>query len=299
MVRQLVRRSALFLLLAPAALAAEPPVPVTAAYLGQKLPGEKPERFAPPLLAGFPFLGRCAFSPDGRECFFTMSAPAYVPSRILLTRFEKGAWTTPVPAPFAAGAENTGEPWFTRDGKHLIFTALAKGKGADQWQVERTAQGWSQPTRLPAPVNSGANDFCYSQLPDGTVYFLSNRSGAPQIYRTRPKTDGTLAAELLPAPVLSVGTFEGDPAVPADGRFMVFYSGRPGGYGRVDLYVSFADGKGGWTVPVNLGPDFNTAAEEFGATLTLDGKYLFFTRHSQQKSELWWVSTQAIDRLRH
>ncbi len=296
MVLPLVRRFALFLLLAPAALAAEPPVPDSAAYLGQKLPGEKPERFAPPLLAGFPFLGRCAFSPDGRECFFTTSAPAYVPSRIFMTRYEKGAWTAPVPAPFAQDFENAGEPWFTPDGKQLIFTAMTKGSGtgADFWQVERRDQGWSAPVRLPYPLSSEAHDFCYSRLPDGTVWFLSDRSGAHQVHRAK----GSRQVELLPPPVLNVGAYEGDPAVPADGRFLVFYSGRAGGHGMVDLYVSFPEGKRGWTVPVNLGPDFNTAVEEFGATLTPDGKYLFFTRHSQEKSELWWVSTQAIDRLR-
>lgn len=39
-------------------------VPPSAAYLGQELPGEKPERFAPNILLDHPFLEAHAFSPD-------------------------------------------------------------------------------------------------------------------------------------------------------------------------------------------------------------------------------------------
>ena len=107
-----------------------------------------------------------------------------------------------------------------------------------------------------------------------------------------------MQVELVPAPVLSVGTYEGDPCVAPDGRFLVFYSGRAGGFGGVDLHVSFPDGKGEWTNPVNLGADFNTDSDEYGATLSPDGKYLFFVRHNVQKGEIYWVSTSAIEKLR-
>jgi hypothetical protein len=108
----------------------------------------------------------------------------------------------------------------------------------------------------------------------------------------------SVQAELIPAPVLSVGTYEGDPCVAADGRFLVFSSGRPGGFGGTDLQVSFADGKGGWTSPFNMGPDFNTASDEYGATLSPDGKYQFFVRHNPRKAEIYWVSTNAIETFR-
>ncbi len=275
-------------------------IPPGAAYLGQKPPGQRPERFAPGILSAAPFLERLAFSPDGKECFFTVGTADYSASSLYITRYEKGAWTPQVPAPFAAGFERSGEPFFSPDGKRLHFTAQVKDSGSrmDIWMVDRTAQGWGTPIRLPSPINSNANEFCFSRVLDGTMYFLSNRSGAPQVYRAREKPDQSLQVELIPAPVLSIGTFEGDPCVAPDSRFLVFYSGRAGGFGAVDLYASFPDGRGEWTSPVNLGPDFNTEAEEFGATLSPDGKYLFFIRHSMQKGEIYWVSTSGIDKVR-
>lgn len=274
-------------------------IPPGAAYLGQKPPGEKPERFAPGILSANPFLGRLAFSPDGKECFFTISDATFSTARLFMTRYANGAWTPQVEAPFTAGFDRSAEPFFTPDGNRLYFTARTKGSRTDIWMVDRSPQGWSAPTRLPAPINSDANEWCFSRVPDGTMYFASERTGTSfQLYRARQKADQSFQVELIPAPVLSVGTYEADPCVAPDGRFLVFGSARAGTFGAMDLHVSFPDGKGEWTKPVNLGADFNTAANEFGPTLSPDGKYLFFVRHDGQKGEIYWVSTGAIEKLR-
>ncbi len=272
-----------------------------ASYLGQRAPGDKPELFAPRILAANPFLGRLAFSPDGQECYFTVGDANYSSMRLFVTRYVDGAWAPQVRAPFTADFEKSGEPFFSSDGKTLYFSARTKdGRGGmDIWKAERLPQGWGAPTRLPVPINTDANEFCFSTVPDGTMYFVSERTGtAYQLYRARREPDQSIRVEPIPAPVLSVGTYEGDPCVGPDGRFLVFGSGRAGGFGAMDLHVSFPDGKGEWTRPVNLGAGFNTTSDEYGPTLSPDGKVLFFVRHSQQKGEIYWVSTRAIEKLR-
>lgn len=273
-------------------------VPPEAAYLGQAPPGETPVPFAPAILAAYPFLGPIAFSPDGTECWFTVDDAFYRTQSLYVTRFASGAWTPPVLAPFVAAFERSAEAHFSRSGNRLYFTAQARGSksGMDLWMVDRVAQGWSTPVRLPETVNSDADEFHVSHGPDGTIYFLSNRSGTAQIYRARQHADGAYLVELVPAPLLSVGTYDGDPTIAADGRFLVFYSGRAGGFGAVDLHVAFGDEKGEWTTPINLGAEFNTAVDEYGATLSPDGRYLFFVRHSARKGELFWVSTRALEK---
>ena len=37
--------------------------------------------------------------------------------------------------------------------------------------------------------------------------------------------------------------------------YVVFNSDRPGGFGGGDLYISFADGQGGWTATAEPGTD--------------------------------------------
>jgi hypothetical protein len=269
-------------------------------YLGQKPPGEKPERFAPDLLSSIPFLGIVAFAPRGGECFITVDDASYSAQKLLTARYVDGAWTAPEPAHFSTGFEKAAEPFYSADGKRLYFTAQAKDSRTrmDFWMVDRSSRGWGSPVRLPSPINSDADEFHFCRVLDGTTYFLSNRSGSSQVYRARQKQGQPPQVELIPAPVLSIGTYDGDPLVAPDGRFMVFHSGRAGGFGAVDLYVCFPDGKGEWTQPVNLGADFNTESDEYGANLSPDGKYLFFVRHSLQSGELYWVSISAIEKFR-
>jgi hypothetical protein len=62
--------------------------------------------------------------------------------------------------------------------------------------------------------------------------------------------------------------------------------------------VSFPDGRGDWGTPINLGPAFNTPDDEYGAHLSSDGKYLFFTRHTSQGNGIFWVAVSAIEQLK-
>jgi Tol biopolymer transport system component len=65
----------------------------------------------------------------------------------------------------------------------------------------------------------------------------------------------------------------------ADGKTAVFASGREGGYGRHDIYISqFVGGK--WQTPENIGPAINTADNDQEPTLSADGQALYFVRYN-------------------
>jgi OOP family OmpA-OmpF porin len=69
---------------------------------------------------------------------------------------------------------------------------------------------------------------------------------------------------------------EGTCTISADGRHLIFTScaGRRG-YGSCDLFESRKVGDE-WTVPVNLGPEVNSAAWESQPSISADGRMLFF-----------------------
>jgi OOP family OmpA-OmpF porin len=69
---------------------------------------------------------------------------------------------------------------------------------------------------------------------------------------------------------------EGTCTISADGRQLIFTSciGRKG-YGSCDLFESRKIGNE-WTLPVNLGPEINSAAWESQPSLSADGRMLFF-----------------------
>jgi hypothetical protein len=61
--------------------------------------------------------------------------------------------------------------------------------------------------------------------------------------------------------------------------------------------VSFKDSTDTWQTPINLGPEFNTSSDEYGAHLSSDGQYLFFTRHTAEGNRIYWVAISAIEGL--
>jgi hypothetical protein len=71
---------------------------------------------------------------------------------------------------------------------------------------------------------------------------------------------------------------EQGPTFSPDGLSLYFGSDRPGGVGGFDIWVSHrACADCPWEPPVNLGPSVNTADNETGPGLSIDGHLLFFT----------------------
>lgn len=64
------------------------------------------------------------------------------------------------------------------------------------------------------------------------------------------------------------------PAIDPHGQYLVFASPGKGGFGKSDLYVSFRIGDS-WTRPRNLGPEINTAGDEYFPTFDGSGNLYF------------------------
>jgi hypothetical protein len=96
--------------------------------------------------------------------------------------------------------------------------------------------------------------------------------------------------------VINSAFAEFSPAVSRDRLTLYFGSDRPGGFGRVDLWVSKrASVDSPWESPINLGPVINTVDQENDAALSRDGHWLFFnsTRPGGFGATDLWVSWRA------
>lgn len=70
----------------------------------------------------------------------------------------------------------------------------------------------------------------------------------------------------------------GHPCVSEDGRFLIFTSDMPGGYGGRDLWYSTYEKKSdSWTTPVNMGPEINTSGNDMFATFAANGDLFYAT----------------------
>lgn len=321
----------LVLSLAVSLLNAESPWPdLRGPYLGQTLPGAQPVLFAPGIInTGLPTRD-IAMLPDGSEIYFTVMQPGFHRSAICWTRIERGRWTAPQVAPFATdGRWRTLEPCISPDGQRLFFASDRPGEGAGAspvpfgiWMAERQGTGWTAPVRLPACVNEGGEAFFPSITRDGTLYFLRENGSERSLMRSRLEGGTYRSAEKLPPP-LNLAPVQANPLVDPGERFLVIPMwGRKDSLGGADYYISFRRPDGGWTEPLNLGAPVNSAdGQEYSASLSPDGRYLFFmsarpadgrrtgildyaalqslrTRPGNGHPAIWWVDAGFIEDLR-
>lgn len=241
------------------------------------------------------------FSPDGTEFYFTKLVSYTTFPRIgviCVTHYQNGKWTEPEILPFS-GTYLDFPPKLSPDGKRMFFSSTRphptdQARAMRIWVADRTADGWSQPQPLDAPINAPGTRWNSdpSLTRDGTIYFSSDREkpGALHIYRSR-LIDGKYAEPEKLGPAINSAFTEYQPYVSPDERILLFAAGpsidppyphreeelETGGnpYPRSDLFVSVRI-NGEWTPARHLGHGINTFAEEEYPILTPDGRYLFF-----------------------
>jgi len=263
------------------------PVP-NGPYLGQKPPGQLPQLFAPGIVStGMDDLN-AVFAADATEFFFTVKLPVRGRHVMLTMKQKGGRWSAPTVLAFS-GQYSDADPALAPDGNTLYFASTrplkagAPEKDWDVWAVDRAAGGWGTPRRLDAPVNSPAMELYPSMAGDGTLYFSSSRAAGTKaggIFRAAPAAPLYPHAEVFDERIVSEYG-GGDVFIAPDQAMIIFSSGRAGGYGNSDLYVSFRREDRSWTAPQNLGPAVNSPYQEYCPSVSPDGKYFFFSSYKR------------------
>jgi hypothetical protein len=251
-------------------------------YLGQERPDIEPKVFAPGIVStrgNFEF--GFTMSPDGREIYFNRRS-----SGLMACRREDGGWTAPERPAFLAGHPGAFEPHISHDGSKFFF-----GDGPAIWVAERAGSGWGEPRQV-------AQGMYATTTADGAIY-MTDITPPPEygkIVRSQPVDDGYAEPEPVGGGVnLPAGSAH--PCIAPDESFIIFDSVLPGteeGDEHTDLFVCFRGDDGSWGDAINLGPYINTPGGNMCASLSPDGKYLFFQRYR----DVYWVSTEAIEHLR-
>ena len=154
--------------------------------------------------------------------------------------------------------------------------------------------GWSDPVWLGPVINSPARDWRPVESDDGlSLYFHSNRLGFGDFdiwvsRRVARRCPWQTAVNL--GPIINTSLGDGDPAFTPGGRTMFFASAGHGSAGEADIFVSRRADAGddlAWEVPVNLGPDINTAAHEANPFYVANeqGGTLYFERTTGTRGE--------------
>jgi Tol biopolymer transport system component len=197
-------------------------------------------------------------------------------------------WTPPQ---LSTAAYET-SPTFSPDGWELIY--MSADSNFRKWRLlmSRCERGrWTPaippPFAAPAPIIEADPGY----TPDGKgLYFVSARHDPANedfdIWYVARTPEGQWGEpERLPPPVNSPHA-ELLPRTDLSGR-LYFGSSRPGGYGEGDIYVAERTLEGGWHVH-NVGSPINTAANEYEAEISRDGRSLILVADRGDRSHLYW-----------
>jgi len=241
-----------------------------------------------------------AISKNGLSLYFTSNRPGgsggldiWVSQR----EDRESPWGVPQNlGPLINASGNDLAPAFSPDGHHLYFHSTRPGGcgGQDLYVSYRRHKNddfaWEPPMNLGCVVNSPFDDA-------GPTIFVDDETETTYLYFTRnPFTIGNVPnlpdgydimvsilgedgqfgpaalVEELYSPFRDTRT-----AISRNGLEMILSSGRPGGLGSEDLWVSTREStEDPWGTPVNLGPLVNTPSFEGAPALSRDGTTLYF-----------------------
>ena len=260
-------------------------------YLGQKPPGLTPEAFAPDIVSMEYYESGGTFTPDMKEFYFIRGGGEYEKLTFVVFQYENNQWReSVVRSPWA------GQPVVSPDGNTMHL---------GERYMERTKTGWSEVKRLEAPFEDGSDTVIMrlSSSASGTYYFDTYDKEKPDFpIRYSRLVDGKYEKPKALNKAINTGTQLNHPFIAPDESYLIWDAKKEGGYGNSDIYISFKQQDGSWGEAINLGDKINTEAWEAAASVTPDGKYLFFNRNmgtdNYENVDIFWVDAQIIETLR-
>ena len=143
---------------------------------------------------------------------------------------------------------------------------------------------WQPPSQLGWAANKHSDAAQKDQRPlatprfsaHGSVLYLSrkNNNGKADIWESHRMAAGWSDPQLVPGINSDANDF--GPVLDSQQQHLYFYSDRPGGLGGFDIYVAHRSKNGDWQSPINLGPQINSAADEYDPAISPDHTQLFF-----------------------
>jgi Tol biopolymer transport system component len=276
---------------------------LTGEYLGQEEPKTQSEIFAPDIISKLKeYEFGSVFSKDGNEFFYGVDVRGKTEIRFMIRTDNK--WSEPKKINFN-GDYSYNDPFLSPDGNKLYFISdmplngSGEKKDFDIWYATRVGESWSSPINAGKIINSEKDEYYISFSNEGTIYFASNTETTDStnwnfdIYYSK-LTEGVYQKPIRMSDSINTTGYEADVFISPDESYIIFCSGRKGGYGQGDLYISFNRG-GKWTEAENMGNMINTNGHELCPFVTADGKCFLYTSNK----DIHWVDAEIFKNYRN
>jgi Tol biopolymer transport system component len=185
------------------------------------------------------------------------------------------------------------------DGLTLAFNSF-RSLNQEIWLATRpnTSVGFGDPVKLPAPVNTTAQEFCPVITRGGQLYFSSSRGGEPgDIYVSRLGPRGWSDPQRLGPNINTPGTVEEAPTFYQDdeGRTVMLFSRRsPAAFTGAGGHI-YQSIDGAPATLVEGGPNGVSSGGDNRPSVTHDGKAIFFDsfRYGSLGGPDVWYATRS------
>ncbi|NMM49350.1 OmpA family protein [Marinigracilibium pacificum] len=176
-------------------------------------------------------------------------------------------------------------PALTADESQIFFTGR-KGfynyHDEDIYVSTKDSQGnWTEPVSVSENINSEKNEGTCSVSGDGRtiIYTYCHERegfGGCDLYISYKEGDTWTEPANLGNRINS-SAWESQPSLSADGRMLYFVSDRRPSFGGKDIYVSYRNSKGEWSLAETLGEPVNTKGDDSGPFIHANGRTLFYS----------------------
>ncbi len=171
-------------------------------------------------------------------------------------------------------------PTVTVQDSLLLFMRRDRDKREDFLFSTFSSTGFSLAKPLSDTLNFASKKGAPSLSSDlNSLYYaaeyMETGYGRYDIYKVT-KTDSGWSTPLNLGRNINSDFWESAPSISSDGQALFFSSNKPGGYGGIDIYVSYKNKNGAWGKAMNLGPNINTAGDDQTPFIHADNRSLYF-----------------------
>jgi outer membrane protein OmpA-like peptidoglycan-associated protein len=164
-------------------------------------------------------------------------------------------------------------------------------KAGKFYTSQKTSSGWSAPEAMIAPFNTFNWQADMSISADGKSILFAASGGAfgnQDIYVCLKQDDGSWAKPLALGNIINTSRSDRSPFLHPDGKTLYFSSEGHEGFGGSDIFMSkrLDDTWTNWSLPLNLGPAFNTSGNDWGFRVSTDGTFAYYSANLNGNADI-------------
>jgi outer membrane protein OmpA-like peptidoglycan-associated protein/tetratricopeptide (TPR) repeat protein len=232
-----------------------------------------------------------ALTADGEMLIFTRATGLVIGGNedFFFSKKRNGEWQKAEAISDLNTNQSEGAQCVSADGQVMYFSACGRSDGKGSCDIYMTSykNGQWEKARNVEELNT----YDWEALPSisadkRTLYFTSTRAGGlggRDIWYTTLQNGKWSEAKNMGKPINTSGDDQA-PFIHPDGQTMYFASTGHNGLGGFDILLSRKNLDGTWSQPENPGAPINTDKNEVSLSVSLDGKYAFFSRTRDNSS---------------